>query len=211
MNRNVAIFFIAYSFFSLSLIASPVVLITGASRGIGLATAEFLAEQGCLVYAGTREESPSLTQASLRFDGRVIPIILDVNSDESVKAAVKKIFDQGMKIDVLINNAGYALMGPIESCSIQEHQDLFNTLVFGPIRMLQAVLPSMEEAKAGKIINIGSQSEILPSPSHESYSAAKAALASYSISMAARLAFHNISVSLVEAGAMRTEIAKGLF
>jgi NAD(P)-dependent dehydrogenase (short-subunit alcohol dehydrogenase family) len=187
--------------------SGSVVLITGASRGIGLETARFLAEQGCTVYAGTRENPPPPADASLKFKGRVIPITLDVNHDESVKTAVKAIFERENRLDVLVNNAGYAIMGPLESCSIQEHQDLFNTLVFGPIRLFQAVLPWMEEHQTGKIINIGSQSGITPSPSHESYSAAKAALASYSISMAARLAFYNIRVSLIDAGPIKTEIA----
>jgi len=184
-----------------------VVVITGASRGIGLASAEYLASQGYIVYGTVRASSNTekLDDACKLYPDHLYKIVLDLTDEQQVTQAINSIVQAQGKIDVLVNNAAYVLVGTVESCTIQEQIDLFNINYFGTVRTIQAVLPDMRKHKAGKIINIGSVSGIAPYSPWENYSAAKFALRGLSESMAASLSPWNIHVSIVEPATVKTQ------
>lgn len=182
-----------------------VVLITGASNGIGLAATEHLAMAGYKVYATCRypakaESLHKLTQKNLN----ITILSLNVNSKDSVKNAVATIFKREGTIDVVINNAGFGIYGPTEMHTIKEMIKIFNTNFFGVIRVNQAVVPIMRKQLRGRIINIGSISGAIPSKNMPLYAASKAALESLTATDAHRLARWNIRVTLIQPGAVKT-------
>lgn len=128
---------------------SKVVLITGASSGIGKRTAEYLVEQGYRVFGTSR--NPKAPESN-----GVTMLALDVTEDTSVQACVEAVVEQAGRIDVLVNNAGVEFFGALEESTIDEYKWLFETNVFGLIRVTQAVVPHMRQQGAGMIINIGS-------------------------------------------------------
>lgn len=170
-----------------------VVLVTGANRGIGHATAALLAEHGYRVFGTARKparESP---------DGfELVP--LDVTSEESVRSCVSAVLERAGRIDVLINNAGVGLIGASEEASINEATALFDTNLFGVARMVNAVLPAMRARRSGLIINFGSLGATLPVPFHGYLSASKAAVTTYSDALRLELKSLGIDVSVVEPG-----------
>jgi len=174
----------------------PVVLITGASSGVGHATARLLAQKGYRVFGTSR--SPS------RGESAVEMVPLDVRDDDSVKACVKSVLDQAGRIDVLINNAGYELAGALEETSLEEARAQFDTNFFGVVRMVTAVLPSMRERRQGRIITVGSLSGVSAIPFMGMYSASKCALEGYSDALRMEVAPFNIHVSLIEPGFLKT-------
>lgn len=182
-----------------------VVLITGASHGIGLATAEHLAEADYMVYATCRipEKYGALWQLGQKKYNITI-LALDVNVDESVKRAVSTILKIEGTIDVVINNAGFGIYGPSEMHTIAEAERLFNTNVLGVMRVNQAVIPSMRSKRKGCIINIGSIAGAVPSKNLPVYAACKAALESLSASDAHSLSEWNIKVKLIQPGPVVT-------
>ena len=127
---------------------SQVVLITGTSSGMGKLTSEFLARNGYIVYAGSREAE------SKEVEGNLKPIYIDVTKTETIKNAVDTIIKNEGKIDVLVNNAGYGLLSTVEDGTDEEMFDQFNVNVFGLLKVTREVLPYMREAKNGVIINI---------------------------------------------------------
>ncbi len=187
----------------------PVVLITGATSGIGLATAAFLAGHGFKVYGTYRTTSKTteLDQAIEKSQGCLVKILMDVTDTNSVDQAIKDILLKEKKIDVVINNAAYALTGTVESCSLEEQMALFDTNYFGIVRVLQAVLPHFREKQEGQLINIGSVVGITPFPAIENYSATKFALEGLTESMAISLSPFHIKVSIVEPGSVKTPAA----
>ncbi len=170
---------------------SQTVLVTGASSGIGQATARLLAEQGFTVYGTSRKP-----------DGNLIP--LDVRSDDSVRACVERVGP----IDVLVNNAGYTLMGAAEETSVDEAKAQLETNFFGVVRMVNAVLPAMRKAGAGKIINVGSLAGITAIPFGAFYTASKFALEGYSEALWHELRPLGINVTLIEPGFVHTPIGE---
>lgn len=179
---------------------NKVVLITGASRGIGLATAEYLAEKGYRVYAGIRSLSTSHlpTHANLRYE------VLDVTDFSVIQRVVEKVIKSEGRLDILINNAGYALGGPLEYLSIKEIQEQMDVNFFGAIRMIQEVLPQMRAQRSGHIINISSEQGVYGQPYGSLYTASKAALESLSEALSLEVAAWNVSVSIVEPGMVAT-------
>jgi NAD(P)-dependent dehydrogenase (short-subunit alcohol dehydrogenase family) len=131
-----------------------VILITGASSGVGQSTARLLSQKGYKIFGTTR--NPASAEAIP--DVEMMP--LDVRSDDSVAACVKAVADEAGRIDVLVNNAAYELAGAIEETSIDEAKAQFETNFFGAVRMVQAVLPSMGQHKQGQIINVSSLSGV---------------------------------------------------
>src|SRR5262245_4206256 len=129
-----------------------VVLITGASSGVGQATAGLLSQKGFKVFGTSRDP------ASARIPPAVEMLPLDVRADDSVRACVDAVFSRGGHVDVLINNAGCELAGAVEELSPEEIRDQFETNFFGVVRMVNAVLPSMRQRKHGHIINVSSLS-----------------------------------------------------
>ncbi len=179
-----------------------VVLITGATGGIGGATANLLHEEGYKVYGTTRSlDSTPKTSFEL--------VQLDVTDDNSVKQCVAGIVSKEGKIDFLINNAGYGLCGALKDTTTQELQDQFNTNFFGVHRMVAELVPIMIEQNQGRIINIGTFGGRFGMPFQGAYSATKAALAVYSDALKIELMRDKIKVSLIEPGDIRTDFNAG--
>lgn len=147
------------------------ILITGASSGIGKVVGEFLTKKGHKVIGTSR--NPDMQPVPFKM------IKLDVTSDTSVNLAAQELFDRFGKIDVLINNAGFGMCGPIETTSIQEVKDQFETNYFGLVRVTNQLLPHFRTNESGLIINIGSLGGLMGLPFQGHYSASKFALEGY--------------------------------
>src|SRR2546427_7437423 len=180
-----------------------VALVTGVSSGIGQATATLLVDRGFRVFGTMRK--PSGTDGQL---ANVERVRLDVRDEESVRSCVRTVLDRAGRIDALVNNAGYALIGGLEETSIEEAKDLFETNFFGVLRMSQAVLPTMRQQRSGRIAIIGSVVGFLPAPYQGIYSASKHALEGYSESLDHEVRQFGIRVSVIEPGFTRTNIAQ---
>jgi len=180
--------------------ASRVVLITGASSGIGRATAELLAARGCQVFGGVRAPAATRPLAGVE----LVP--LDVRDEVSIKACVEKVRNRAGRIDVLINNAGVNLVGAVEETSISQAQALFDTNVIGVLRMMQAVLPAMRHEGAGQIINISSILGFLPAPFMGVYAGTKHAVEGLSESLDHEVRAFGIRVVLIEPPYIRTNL-----
>jgi short-subunit dehydrogenase len=181
---------------------STTALVTGASSGIGRAIALHLASRGIRVFGTARHPEP---EQSASFE--MLP--LDVRSDESVDQCVKLALERAGQLDVLVNNAGYALTGAAEETSIEEAKAQFDTNFFGAVRVVNAVLPAMRKAGTGKIINIGSLAGLTAIPFMPFYSATKFALEGYSETLWYELRPLGIAVSLVEPTFVHTRIEEG--
>jgi NAD(P)-dependent dehydrogenase (short-subunit alcohol dehydrogenase family) len=181
-----------------------IALVTGASSGIGEATAERLARAGYKVYGTSRRAASG--------GGRTFELIsLDVTSDEAVDVAVSEVIRSAGRIDVLVNNAGFSIApAGAEEASIEQAQSIFDTNFFGIVRMTRAVLPHMRKQGAGRIINIGSVLGFLPAPYMALYSATKHAVEGYSESLDHELRTRGIRVSVVEPAYTRTQIDSNL-
>ena len=175
----------------------PVALITGASSGIGLATAKSLRQAGYWVFGTSRNAS------SKGYDG-ITMITCDVTDDASVSAAVASAFNQGGRIDLLVNNAGLGLLGGAEESSVAQAMALFDVNVFGVLRMTNAVLPIMRDQGRGRIINLSSILGLIPAPYSALYAASKHAIEGYSESLDHETRAFGVRVSLVEPGYTRT-------
>jgi len=174
---------------------NKVVLVTGASSGIGRACAELLAGHGYRVYgASRRPESGPLVE----------PISMDIRDDASVRDAVSAVVAREGRIDILVNSAGIAIAGAVEDTSIEEARDQFDVNFFGVIRVCRAVLPGMREQRAGCIVNIGSIAGLLAIPYQGLYGASKFALEGLSESLRMEVSQFGVHVVLVEPGDHRT-------
>lgn len=169
-----------------------VVVITGASSGIGEATAGLLAQNGYRVFGGVRDPSRAKSISGVRFG------TLDVTDDASVANFIDWVLSEAGKIDVLINNAGVSLIGPVENTAIAEAAKVFDVNVFGPLRMSRAALPSMRTARSGLIINISSVLGFLPAPFMGIYASSKHALEGMSESLDHEIRDFNVRVVLME-------------
>lgn len=178
-----------------------IVLITGASSGIGQETAKLLVQAGYHVFGTSR--NPAKQERPNGFE--ILP--LDIRSDESVKSCVDTVLRQAGRLDVLINNAGYIVSGAIEEITLEQAKDIFETNFFGVMRMCQAVLPLMRKQRQGQIINISSLVGLNPIPFWGLYNASKFALEGFSETLRHELKPLNISVLLVEPGFVKTNLA----
>ena len=173
---------------------SKIAIVTGASSGIGEATAEQLAMVGYKVY-GTSRRGAQGQRGKRTFE----MLALDVTSDESVAAAVDEVLRLEGRIDLLVNNAGFGIApAAAEESSIQQAQAIFDTNFFGVVRMIRAVLPHMRQRGSGRIINISSVLGFVPMPYMALYSATKHAVEGYSESLDHELRTQGIRVSLIE-------------
>ncbi|HSI38649.1 MAG TPA: oxidoreductase [Methylotenera sp.] len=176
-----------------------VAIVTGASSGIGEATAELLANSGYKVY-GTSRKGAQAAQRSYKM------IALDVNSEESIEAALKEVFQIEGRIDLLVNNAGFGVApGGAEESSIEQTKMIFDTNFFGIVRMTRAVVPYMRKQGEGRIINIGSILGLIPAPYMATYAATKHAVEGFSESLDHELRTRGIRVSVVEPGYTNTQ------
>jgi short-subunit dehydrogenase len=188
-----------------------VVLLTGASQGIGLSTAEELGKAGYKVYATCRQPKKAKTLQNLVKNIPNITILkLDVTLKYQVIEVVEYVFKKEKRIDILINNAGFGIYGPSEIHTIKEMKKIFNTNVISVLRMNQAVIPIMRKQLSGRIINIGSISGLFPSKNMALYSASKAALEFVSASDACHLARWNIKVILILPGPVVTNFEQSI-
>jgi short-subunit dehydrogenase len=176
-----------------------VVLVTGASSGLGRAIASLLFQKGYAVY-GTSRKPPPLSYNSYEI------LQLDVDSDESVNSCIETLIKKAGRIDILVNNAGYVATGAMEEMSIKEAKSQFETNFFGTFRMVNAVLPIMRKQGFGQIINMGSMAGSVPVPYQGMYAATKAAIFSYSDALRQELKTLNIKVSVIQPGFFSTEI-----
>jgi NAD(P)-dependent dehydrogenase (short-subunit alcohol dehydrogenase family) len=178
--------------------AGRVALVTGASAGIGEAAARALAGAGFTVYGTSRRAAVGETR------GGVVFLPLDVTDDESVATAVREVLDRSGRIDVLVNNAGVGVSGAAEESSIEQARALFETNLFGSIRMTRAVLPHMRERGSGRVINVSSVLGFMPAPFMALYAATKHAIEGYSESLDHEVREHGVRVLLVEPAYTRT-------
>jgi NAD(P)-dependent dehydrogenase (short-subunit alcohol dehydrogenase family) len=175
-----------------------IALVTGASSGIGEATAERLAMAGYKVY-GTSRRGAQAGQRSFA----MLP--LDVTSDESVEAAVREVMRLEGRIDLLVNNAGFGVApAGAEESSIEQARSIFDTNFFGIVRMTRAVVPHMRHQGSGRIINISSVLGFLPAPYMALYAATKHAVEGYSESLDHELRTRGIRVSVIEPAYIKT-------
>src|SRR5947207_15751005 len=180
-------------------LTGKIALVTGASSGIGEATAQRLAMAGYKVY-GTSRRRAGAGQRSFE----ILP--LDVNSDQSVDAVVSDVMRLDGRIDVLVNNAGFSIApAGAEESSIEQARSIFDTNFFGIVRMTRAVVPHMRHQGGGRIINIGSVLGFLPAPYMALYAATKHAIEGYSESLDHELRTKGIRVSVIEPSYTRTE------
>lgn len=177
---------------------SRVALVTGASSGIGLATAERLAAAGFTVYGTSRRGAEAGKRA---FE----MLALDVTREDSIEAAVGELIRRAGQVDVLVNNAGFGVgLAGDEETSIAQAQAIFDTNFFGTVRMTRAVIPHMRRRGAGRVINIGSGLGLVPMPYMAIYSASKHALEGYSESLDHELRTRGVRVVVIEPGVTRT-------
>jgi len=174
-----------------------IILITGASTGIGKACATYLSSKGHIVYGTSRNASfpPKKEEKNAP-----IMIQMDVHSDESVIQTIDFILQKHNTIDVVVNNAGFGIAGPIEETSITAAKQQFETNFFGVHRICKTVLPQMRTKQSGTIINISSIGGILGLPYQGFYSASKFAIEGYTEALRMEVQPFNIHVSLIEPG-----------
>jgi NAD(P)-dependent dehydrogenase (short-subunit alcohol dehydrogenase family) len=172
--------------------ALPVALVTGASSGIGRATALALVDAGFAVVGTSRNAAKAEPLAGVTL------LDLDVVSDESVRSLVEEVIERFGRIDVLVNNAGVGAVGAGEESSIDQTREVFDINVFGLIRMANAVLPHMRARGSGRIVNVSSVLGLIPAPFMAVYAATKHAVEGYSESVDHELREHGIRMLLVE-------------
>ena len=180
---------------------TKVILITGASSGIGFDAARTLARQGHRVYAAARRVE---RMEPLKEDG-VVPVRMDVTDEESMQACVRTILEQEGRIDVLVNNAGYGYFGAIENVSLEEARKQLEVNVFGLARMCQLVLPSMREQGSGRIINTSSIAGKAVIYFGGWYHVSKYSVEALSDALRMEVKPFGIDVSLIEPGGVRTD------
>jgi NAD(P)-dependent dehydrogenase (short-subunit alcohol dehydrogenase family) len=189
-----------------------VAIVTGSSSGIGLETALTLAENGFVTYATMRNlnKASNILEPAQRKNLPIKVVQLDVTDDISVRRAIQNIVDNENRIDLLVNNAGYTQFGAAEDLSSEEIQAQFNTNVFGIFRTIREVVPIMRrqaEDGSGTIINIGSANGFFGIPCASAYAATKFALEGLTQSLRYELAPFGIKLTVIEPGAIRTNVA----
>ena len=183
---------------------SKTILITGGSSGIGKSIGEYLTQKGYDVFGTSR--SPE------KYSDLAFPILkLDVTQPDSIRDCVKSLLAKTNKIDILINNAGVGITGPMEEIPMQEMKNNFETNFFGPIGMINAVLPSMRKQKSGLIINISSIAGYMGLPFRGVYSASKGALELITEAYRMELKPFGVTMTNVAPGDFSTNIAAGRY
>jgi NAD(P)-dependent dehydrogenase (short-subunit alcohol dehydrogenase family) len=184
------------------------VLVTGASSGIGLEIAVFLARQGYRVYATMRnlDRRGELDAAAARHKVQLDVLQLDITDDASVREAVRTIASRSGELYGLVNNAGAILRGYFEDVSDQELRSVFEANVFGTMALTRAVLPMMRAAHRGRVIIMSSTGGRLGSPGNSAYCASKFALEGFAECLQQEMVLFGVQVSLVEPGIVSTEL-----
>ena len=187
-------------------------IVTGSSSGIGLETALILARNGYFTYATmcTPEKDASIKTAVEKENLPIKVIQLDVTDDESLKNAINHVTSEAGRIDVLVNNAGYGLVGALEDLSMEEIKTQFETNLFGLVRVIQAVLPTMRRQRSGRILNLSSGAGLFGYPGGSAYVSTKFAVEGLSESIAYELEPFGIKVILIEPGFIQTNFANSM-
>jgi len=175
---------------------AKVVLITGASSGIGAACAELLAERGFIVYGSSR--NPDFRPTTYH------ALQMDVRDDQSVDRAVSRVIEEAGSIDALVNNAGCGLAGAVEDTHPQEALRQMDVNFMGAFRVTRAVLPVMRQRRSGVIVNVSSLGGLFGLPFQSFYSASKFALEGFTESLCHEVGSFGIRVALVEPGDVKT-------
>jgi NAD(P)-dependent dehydrogenase (short-subunit alcohol dehydrogenase family) len=177
-----------------------VVLVTGASSGIGKATALYLAREGVIVYGTSRslKTDKDLDKFGIRM------LKMDLTEDASVKAAIKEVMDREGRIDALFNNAGAGISGALEDTKVEEFKELFDTNFFGVVRVINEVLPYMRKLGKGIIINSSSIGGLIGLPYQGVYSSTKFAVEGYSEALSKEVKRFGIKVCILEPGDFKT-------
>jgi len=174
----------------------PVIVITGASSGIGSCTANILVKKGCAVYDLSRRDiSPINGIHHMR---------TDVTDDASISDAIDEIIRREGRIDVLLNNAGFGISGAVEFTDTEDAKRLFDVNFFGTVRVTHAVLPHMRKAGKGRVVNISSVAAVAPIPYQTYYSASKSAIMTYTMALANEVSDFGITACAVLPGDIRT-------
>ena len=202
----------AYSFMSIRDVTKEldkIAVVTGSSSGIGFETSLLLAKNGFRTFATVRNLGKAKTIRNISEKGELpIRVVeLDVNSDKSVDNAINRIYDEGKRIDVLVNNAGYSLIGALGDLSMDEIKDQFETNLFGAIRVMKAVLPIMRKQQRGSIVNVTSMAGRVGFPLFPAYSGTKFALEGVSESMRLETESLGIKIIIIEPGTIRSNFA----
>lgn len=179
--------------------------ITGASKGLGKALAEHALKKGIKVVAGARS-ADKLEKLCEPYPNNALPVELDVARAESIQSAVQKAMNKFGRIDVLINNAGFNLIGAVEESTEEQIRQLFDVNFFGALAMTRQVLPIMRAQKSGTIVQVSSVQGSMPFPGYGVYGATKFALEGVSEALQQEVAPFGIRVIIVKPGAFRTEI-----
>src|SRR3954451_1326089 len=182
----------------------PVAIVTGASAGIGEATARALHAAGYRVF-GTYRKAPATRVPGVEY------VTCDVTSDESVKAAVGQVLEKAGRIDLLVNNAGVGLVAGAEESSLEQAKSLFDVNLFGVIRMTKAVLPTMRKQLAGRVVNLSSVMGLIPASFMALYAASKHAVEGHSESLGHEIRGSGVRVVLVEPAYTRTSFEGNVY
>jgi len=194
-----------------------VALVTGSSSGIGFETALALARENYFTYASMRntDKAGKIQEIAKNENLNLEVIELDVDKEESIKSAVKKIQEQKGRIDVLVNNAGYGLFGCVEDITIDDLKAQFETNFFGIVRLIQEISPIMRKMGSGIIVNVSSVAGRIGFPGTPAYISSKFALEGLSECMRYELSPFGIKTIIIEPGVIKTDffssmkVAKG--
>jgi NAD(P)-dependent dehydrogenase (short-subunit alcohol dehydrogenase family) len=186
-----------------------VALVTGSSSGIGYETALLLARNGFDTFATMRNmnKSKEITEVSKKENLPLKVMQLDVNDDRSVADAINNILNEKKSIEVVVNNAGYGLMGSVEDSSLDEIKAQFETNFFGVIRVIKEVIPIMRKQRTGTIVNVSSVAGRIGFPMGSAYVSSKFALEGLSESISYELKQFGIKIVLIEPGVINTNFA----
>ena len=187
------------------------VVITGASRGLGLASAAHLHRQGWKVVAAVRSPDAALERlrsasGAAAGDPRLVAVRLDLDEPASIVAAARAIDEAVGAPDALVHNAGVAAVGCVEEMPANVYAQIFSTNFFGPVRLTQELLPGMRAAGRGRIVVVSSQGGVRGMPAISAYSAAKGALERWAEALSHEVAPFGIGVTILVAGTFRTDI-----
>ena len=189
-----------------------VALVTGSSSGIGLETALALAKDGYHTFASMRDTSKAgeLENAAKKENLPIEVIELDVNKEESIVSAVKKVMDSAGRLDVLVNNAGYGQFGCTEDVSVDDFRKQFETNFFSIVRIIQEVAPIMRNQNSGNIINISSVAGRMGLPGSPAYISSKFALEGLGECLRYELGQFGIKTTLIEPGVIKTNFFESM-
>ena len=189
-----------------------IAVVTGSSTGIGFETSLLLARNGFYTYATMRDrlKTDKIEKIANKENLPLEVLSMDVDNNDSVRNAIHKIIDEKKKIDILVNNAGYGLFGALEDISIEEIKKQFETNLFGAIRTIKEVLPTMREQKNGIIINVSSIAGVVGIPAECIYVSTKFALEGLTESISYELQPYGIKVVIIEPGVINTNFVPNI-